>query len=279
MLWVRSDVAYPGGIEAATDLHATIWGDGPRAVLVHGSMSFGELAFSEQRPLAERWRLELLDRRGYGRSPERAGPVDFAEDAQDLAAFLDEPAHLLGHSYGGLVCLLAAARRPEGVRSLTVVEPPAFSVARGTPAVEEVVARIDRHFAAGQDLSEEAFLDGFLRAWGFAELPPQTLARRARRGVRSSMTERMPWDAEIPLGRLAAAGLPVLVVRGAWDAVEPGARELAGAAFAAVCDVLIERLAAEEAVFPNAAHQPQLLGRPFNDRVEALWRRAASEPA
>ncbi|HEX2379036.1 MAG TPA: alpha/beta hydrolase [Gaiellales bacterium] len=277
MLWVASDVAYPGGIDAATNLHATIWGEGPRAVLVHGSMSFGELAFSEQRPLAERWRLELLDRRGYGASPERPGRVDFAEDARDLAALLGEPAHLLGHSYGGIVCLLAAALRPQGARSLTVIEPPAFAVARGNPAVEEVVARIDRHFAAGQRLDEEAFLAGFLRAWGFEEPASRTLAPRARRGVRSSMTERMPWEAEIPLDVLAAADLPVLVARGAWDAVEPGARELAGAAFAAVCDVLAARLGAQLAVFPGAAHQPQLLGAPFNDRVEAFWR--ASEPA
>ena len=140
-----------------TDLHVTTWGEGPRAVLVHGSMSFGELAFSEQRPLAERWRLELLDRRGYGRSPERDGRVDFAEDARDLAAALDEPAHVLGHSYGGLVCLLAAALRPEQVRSLTVIEPPAFALARGDAAVEKVIADIDRHFETGQGLTEDPF--------------------------------------------------------------------------------------------------------------------------
>ncbi len=172
---------------------------------------------------------DVLDRRGYGTSPDRAGRVDFDEDARDLAALLDEPADLVGHSYGGVVCLLAAALRPEGVRSLAVIEPPAFAVARGTPAVEEVIVRIGRHFAEGQVLSEEAFLDGFLRAWGFEQLAPRTLSPRARRGVRSSMTERMPWEAAIPLDRLAAAGLPVLVARGAWDEVERSARELAGA--------------------------------------------------
>ncbi len=277
MLWGASDVAYPGAMPGAADLHRTVWGEGPRAVLVHGSMSFGELAFSEQRPLAARHRLELLDRRGYGESPDRTAVVDFEEDARDLAALLDEPAHLLGHSYGGIVCLLAAALQPERVRSLAVIEPPAFAVARGTPAVDELIARIDRHYAEGQALSEEAFLDGFLRAWGFEQLAPGRLAPRARRGVRSSMTERWPWEAQVPLDRLAVAGMPVLVARGAWDEAEPSARDLAGAAFAAVCHVLVERLGAEEAVFAGAAHQPQLLGAPFNARLETFWR--ASEAA
>jgi pimeloyl-ACP methyl ester carboxylesterase len=241
-------------------------------------MSFGDLAFSEQRPLAERWRLDVLDRRGFGGSPDPPGRVDFDTDARDVAGLLDEPAHLVGHSYGGVVCLLAAALRPEGVRSLTVIEPPAFAVVRGHPAVEELIARISGHIGAGQALTEEEFLHGFLRAWGLDPAPPQTLTARARRAVRSSMTERPPWEAELPLDRVAATGIPTLAVRGAWDALHPVARDLAGAAFAAVGAVLVERLGAEEAVFPGAGHQPQLLGEPFNSRVEAFWR-SASEPA
>lgn len=278
MLGRPSDVAYPGAIGAKSNLQVITWGQGQRALLVHGSMGFGELAFSEQRPLAARWRLDVVDRRGYGESPDRTSRVDFETDADDVAALLDEPAHLVGHSYGGIVCLLAAARRPKPVRSLTVIEPPAFALARGHQAVEEIIAGIGRHYDTGQARSEEAFLEGFLRAWGFEHLPPHRLATRARRGVRSSMTERLPWEAEIPLDGLRAAGLPVLVARGAWDETERTARERAGAAFAAVCHILVERLGAEEAVFPGAAHQPQLLGGPFNDRLEAFWR-AASEPA
>ena len=278
MLWRPSDVPYPGSIEPRADLHVGTWGDGPRALLVHGSMSFGDLAFSEQRPLADRWRLDVLDRRGFGGSLDPLGRVDFDADARDVAGLLDEPAHLVGHSYGGVVCLLAAALRPEGARSLTVIEPPAFALVRGRPAVEELIARIAAHLGAGGALTEEDYLHGFLSAWGLDLSPPLTLTARARRAVRSSMTERPPWEAEVPVDRLAAAGIPVLAVRGAWDALPAEARDLAGAAFAAVCTVLVERLGAAEAVFPGAAHQPQLLGGPFNDRVEAFWR-SASEPA
>ena len=131
MLWRPSDVPYPAAIEGHGDLHVTTWGDGPRALLVHGSMSFGDLAFSEQRPLAERWQLDVLDRRGFGGSLDPLGRVDFDADARDVAGLLDDPAHLVGHSYGGVVCLLATALRPEGVRSLTVIEPPAFGLGAG----------------------------------------------------------------------------------------------------------------------------------------------------
>ncbi|OZM82874.1 hypothetical protein [Pseudonocardia sp. MH-G8] len=53
-------------------IHVTVW-DGPegadRAVFVHGSTTWGTSAFARQRPLTSEHRLELVDRRGYGRSP------------------------------------------------------------------------------------------------------------------------------------------------------------------------------------------------------------------
>jgi len=60
-------------------------------------------------------------------------------------------------------------------------------------------------------------------------------------------------------------------VRGAWDAAPTEARERAGGAFSSVCDLLEERLGAESALFPGAAHNPQLLGAPFNDKLRTLW--------
>jgi pimeloyl-ACP methyl ester carboxylesterase len=67
------------------------------------------------------------DRRGFGRSTHRRAfsPALFEEDAVDLQALLTSlggrPAHLIGHSDGGTVALLLAARHPELAVSVTVV--------------------------------------------------------------------------------------------------------------------------------------------------------------
>jgi pimeloyl-ACP methyl ester carboxylesterase len=67
------------------------------------------------------------DRRGFGRSThDRAfTPAMFDEDVADLRAMLvnlgQERVHLIGHSDGGTVALLLAARAPEMVLSVAVV--------------------------------------------------------------------------------------------------------------------------------------------------------------
>ena len=256
------------------DLHVSVCGSGPAALLVHGSMSFGALAFSEQRPLAAEFELHVVDRRGFGRSPDAAGRVDFEPETDDLVRLLDRPMHVLGHSYGAIVCMLAAARRPQSVRSLTLIEPPAFGLVRGDPAVEQMIERLNRHIGDQAGMTEEEYLRGFLAAWGFDMGAGPTLNDVARRSVRRSMGERTPVEADIPLAALAAAPFPALVARGGWDAVPPLAHEIGGRAFIAVCDLLVRELGAEEAVFPGAAHQPQLLGEPFNRRVAAFWHAA-----
>jgi pimeloyl-ACP methyl ester carboxylesterase len=125
-----------------TELHVTSWGEGEPVVLVHGSGACGDPAdgdWSAQRPLADRFQLLIPARRGYFQSPPIARG-DFAVDAADIAGLLGDGAHLVAHSYGGVGALLAAAECPAAVRSLTLIEPAAFAVARGDPDVEALVA-------------------------------------------------------------------------------------------------------------------------------------------
>jgi pimeloyl-ACP methyl ester carboxylesterase len=245
-------------------VHVTEWGDGEPAVFVHGSFGWGEETWREQRPLAEAYRLLVVDRRGFGASPAD-GRVDFERDAADVAELLGDGAHLVGHSYGGVVSLLAAARRPDAVRSLVVIEPPAFGLARDNDAVEALIRSIDAAAAATDDPSE--YRAAFLRGFGFpAQATP--LAGDNLAAAQASMTERPPWEAQVPLDEISH--VRTLLVQGDWCTAPGTARARAGEAFRAVCDVLYERLDAERALFP-ASHNPQKLGALFNERVRTFW--------
>jgi pimeloyl-ACP methyl ester carboxylesterase len=235
-------------------LHVERLGDGPPVLLVHGSVTGARLTWREQLPLADRWTLVLADRPGFGESPplERC---DFESEAPLVAELLDEPTHVVAHSYGGVISLLAAALRPDAVRSLTVVEPPAFGVARGDPGVEAFVTRGIELWTEGPD-DPTAFLEQFFGLVGSRPIPGR-LKPELERGARLLMRERYPWEAQIPFGELAASPFPKLAVSGAHDE-----------AFEAVCDVLAERIGAERAVITGQGHGVQRAGEPFNERLE-----------
>ena len=117
-------------IAGATALPINVrrWGDaGPRVLMVHGGvqggLGGGPSTFDAQEPLAARgWQIEVVDRPGFGRSPTR-GPDDMEADAVWIADMLGGGAHLVAHSWGAAESLLAAARRPDAVKSLVLVEP------------------------------------------------------------------------------------------------------------------------------------------------------------
>lgn len=236
---------------------AEILGSGPRVVLVHGSVT-GVRAWTGQRDLADRFRLELITRPGFPPLPP-VDHVDFDEHAELLAEHVaaGEPAHVVGHSYGGVVALLAAAATP--VQSLTLIEPPAYGVARGRPEVEELVSRFAGLWQGGPR-EPRAFLAGFLAGVGAEIELSDPLPGWLEQGARTLMVERPPWEAEIPLERLA--GIPTLVVSGGHS---PAAD--------AVCDVLERQLGAERAVLPGAGHSAQRAPG-FNEALSAFLSRA-----
>ena len=242
-----------------TDLFVRDLGAGVPIVFVHGSVFDGEGTWARQFALAERFHLLIPDRRGYGGSPD-AEREDFAVDAGDIADLLGVGAHLVGHSYGGVVALLAAAQRPEAVRSLTVIEPPAFALVRGQPAVEQMLIGLHAWVASMVDATPEALLISFMTTVGGdpARLP-QPLTPALLRGAKMLANERMPDEAEILLNVLAAASFPKLVISGGHSVP-----------FNAICDVLERVLPAERAVIPGRGHAVQMTGGPFNERLAAF---------
>jgi len=216
-----------------------------RIVLVHGSVVGGRGTWAAQRPLAERYELVVLDRPGFPPNPP-VDRVDFETDGALVATLLEPGDHVVGHSYGGIVALLAAAAHPDAIRSLTVIEPPCTRVAAGVPAV-------DAFAAAGQELYAEAatgdpdvFLRRFLSAVGSAFDPPSPLPPDLEQGARNLAVERGPWEADIPLAELAATPFPKLVVSGAH--LE---------AYDVICDAIEGALGAERVVLPGYGHVAQ----------------------
>jgi pimeloyl-ACP methyl ester carboxylesterase len=217
-----------------------------------------------QRELAERFTLVIPTRPGSPPNPP-VEKVDFEEHAPLVAELFADGAHVVGHSYGGVISLSAAGLRPEALRSLTVIEPPAFGIARGRPEVDRLVAELELLWSVGPR-EPAAFLAEFRRLVMGESGSPRSFTPELEQGVRTLMVERGPWEADPPLDVLAAQVFPKLVVSGAHSA-----------AFDAVCDVLEARLGAERAVLVGAAHAAQNAPG-FNERL-VRFLDAASGPS
>jgi pimeloyl-ACP methyl ester carboxylesterase len=251
---------FTGSEGRTTYLHVEEWGDGTPVVLVHGSLATAAEEWQVQRPLAdEGFHLLAPDRRGCGRSPA-AGGEDFLRDAEDIAVLMGDGAHLVGHSYGGLGVLFAAARRPEATLSVALLEPAAFALGQHHPAGRALVDNLRRMW--DQDTPDEQWVIGFLKAVGSNpdEFPPDFLAAAlplvpvVRRG-------RPGWYPDLPLEELAAATFPKLVVSGGHSA-----------GFDAICNDLAKRIGASRKVVESAGHEIQLAGTPINNTLLARWR-------
>jgi pimeloyl-ACP methyl ester carboxylesterase len=169
-----------------------------RLGFAHGSLATGSEEWEAQQPLAEEgFRLLVVDRRGYGRSPAASGE-DFLRDAEDVAGLMDDGAHLVGHSYGGLGVMVAAARRPEATRSLAELEPPAITLGQDDQAARDLTGRMREVWEL--DLPDGAWMENFLEAVGSnPKGRPRSGPRRARRTRRrlvSAVLEACATDPE-----------------------------------------------------------------------------------
>jgi pimeloyl-ACP methyl ester carboxylesterase len=252
----------------AIRLHVESWGEtGERVVLIHGAGSSGASSFRAQQPLSARWRLIVPDRPGCGRSPD-IGTRDFERDAPHIAACFsseaDDGAHVVGHSYGGIVALYAAALRPEAVRSLAVIEPPLFSPAFPHPAITAMRHALEVLWLEEPD--REAFLRRFFALAGVDAPLPSPLPARLLALSDEIRLMRPPAQAAIP-PTLASAPFRKLVISGGHSP-----------AYDAAADAVAEAVGAARLVIPGAKHAVQETGAPFNDAIERFWRGEAISP-
>lgn len=233
-------------------------GSGTPVVLVHGSLATGAEEWQAQRLLAqEGFRLLVIDRRGYGQSPAAEGE-DFLRDADDIVAMMGDGAHLVGHSYGGLGVLFAAARNPKTTLSLALLEPATFALGLHDPDGPALVDELRAFW--DQDLPDDHWVIRFLRAVGSDPdaLPPELLGATVPL-VPVFRRRRPMWYSDLPLPEVAAGPFPKLVVTGAHRA-----------GFDAIGDDLAVRIGAFRAVVAGAGHEIQFTGRPINEMLLTL---------
>lgn len=258
-------------------VHAS--GAGEPAVFVHGVYPGSPDNFAAQQPLSDTFRLVAVDRRGYGRNPDPGGPVGWPTDAADVERLLEAVggAHLVGHSYGGVVVALVASRCPDLVRSLVVVDPSLHSAAAGDPDVDALLER-ERRVAevARSDVETREWVrtwmteivgadvqsaDRFLDQWGEQDWAMLEVVRR----------EQSAASAPVDYAALAAAPFPkVLVVGGQAPPTAPGGERHARLGRALIA--ALEGVGADIHVFERSTHfAPSEEPERFNDLLRATW--------
>src|SRR5579863_2859481 len=90
--------------------------------------------------LASKYRVIVFDNRGIGQSSGNDSPLSIPQMAEDAAQLLDVlqvgPAHLAGHSMGGMIAQEVAFAGPEKVRTLSLLSTSAGVNERGKAIIE-----------------------------------------------------------------------------------------------------------------------------------------------
>lgn len=111
-------------------LHIRVLGEGAPAVVVDaGIAARSEEWYALQARLAEETLVFVYDRAGYGASEPGPLPRDSGRESEELRSLLQASAVegsyvLVGHSLGGLNVQVFAARYPEDVAGIVLLDPP-----------------------------------------------------------------------------------------------------------------------------------------------------------
>lgn len=207
------------------DLHYETAGEGAPLLLLHG-LGSSSADWALQGPVfAQRYHVIAVDLRGHGRSP--SGPLRYRVEqlAEDMAALLahlgQPPAHVVGLSLGAATALPLAARHPDRVRSLVLVNGFARLQPDGWRGAARLLKRVWLFGTAPMPVVAQYV------ALGLFPKPDQhalyleavsRLGRNRKRSYLAGMLAVVAFDARRELGRLPG---PTLVVAGDRDTTVP----------------------------------------------------------
>ena len=138
--------------------------EGEPMVLVHGSWGdhYGWEFLVPK--LSDSFRIITYDRRGHSQSPPTPNLDLIEDDVSDLEALIESlklgKTHVVGNSFGAVIALKLAAKRPDLFKSLIIHEPPLFGVADDPFAVPSLSATLDMIKKVVGKLKQEKMEDG-----------------------------------------------------------------------------------------------------------------------
>ncbi|MEL6167104.1 MAG: alpha/beta fold hydrolase [Pseudomonadota bacterium] len=129
-----------------------------RIVIAHGLFGAGRNWGVIAKRLAGDRRVTTVDMRNHGDSPW-SDNHDYPSMAADLAALIDEPVHVIGHSMGGKAAMALALMYPEKVDKLVVADIAPVTYSHTQMSVLDAMAGlslsgIDRRSEANERLSD-----------------------------------------------------------------------------------------------------------------------------
>jgi pimeloyl-ACP methyl ester carboxylesterase len=135
------------------ELEYEVRGTGDPVLLIHGTGVAATFAPQLTQPALSGYRLIRFHRRGFAGSSRAPVPFSMKDQAADAAALLRAlgvtRAHIVGHSFGGMVALQLALDQPAMVRSLVVMEPPIFNPSAPTSPF----AALETTYSSGDKLA------------------------------------------------------------------------------------------------------------------------------
>lgn len=102
--------------------------NGTPLLLLHGSSSRWQTFSTILPELTSQFHVYAMDLRGHGKSGRTPGAYRIQDFLSDVLAFIkhqiNQPAIVFGHSFGGMLGMMAAARHPELIKALIVGDSP-----------------------------------------------------------------------------------------------------------------------------------------------------------
>jgi pimeloyl-ACP methyl ester carboxylesterase len=226
-------------------------GEGDPLVLIHGGWTDHTTWSRLVEPLAQSFLVVRYDRRGHSRSERGRVHPTRRRHEDDLAAFIERldcaPVHLVGTSYGALIALALAGRRPDLVRSVVAHEPPALDLVE-MPGVEALFDRVREEIIAGDSAAAtKRFFEEAVLGPGGWDLVPEPVRRAAIANAETfvDMLADPAWGA-LPVDDVSRFSGPVLVTYG----------DAGPAWLPQIAMTVAERIGCPTVSIPGAGHTP-----------------------